>query len=565
MDTLELVLPEISKQSKSVVEKSNFESQLTDLILRFVQIDTDINGALTLAQTAMREALLTADRHLENLALIVEAICFYNTSNRLHAYQALSRALAQREADAPYHVRALFHLGKIRAEMANFLSSIEIFQQAHRIAVRFADFEGEGWALLGLSMVYSELEMFSRAHDQLQELSELYKDTPYTYLYDWVVIWKEQNYLNWMLNEPDTIPIAQLQVKMEGAVSRLQVIIERASRSQNDLLQGYSLELCARIYLATKQFSHASQLFYELLYLARQLPNNRLEISALYGLGETYLRQEAYTIAVDYLSQAHQTNSELQNQRIQTAIYLGLSKVYEAHANPIEALVYYKKFQQAEREYLSYLFHQHLQVVALEFEIEKNKQQAELFHLRTEELKRKNEALERKAANLQKEAHIDALTGLANRRLIDRKLHDWIESPQTINLLIIAIDIDHFKQVNDQFSHPVGDFVLQEIANLLRRSSRPNDLLGRYGGDELIIVCRNIDPLYTYKICERVRSAIQNHAWQTIAPFLKVTASLGYTLISPPTTAKEGIALADKQLYIAKQNGRNQVSPMGTI
>ncbi|HUN21762.1 MAG TPA: GGDEF domain-containing protein [Anaerolineales bacterium] len=565
MDTLELEFSDAGTRDKSAGERQDFESQLTDLILHFAQIDSDINGALTLAQTAMREALLTANRNLENLALIVEAICFYNTSNRLHAYQALSRALAQREADAPFHVRALFYLGKIRAEMANFLSSIEIFQQAHSIAVRFADFEGEGLALLGLSMAYSELEMYSRAHEQLEELSELYHDTPYVYLYDWILFWKEQNYLTWVLNEPDIVPLAQLHVKMESAILRLRMLIERAKRNQNHLLHGQALELYARVYLATKQFSHASQLFYEMLYLARQLPNNRLETGALYGLGETYLHQEAYTIAVDYLSQAHQTNGELQNQRIQTAIYFGLSKVYEAHANPIEALAYYKKFQQNERDYLAHLFHQHLQVVALEFEIEKNKQQAELFHLRTEELKRKNEALERKAASLQKEAHIDALTGLANRRLIDRKLHDWVESPQTMNLLVIAIDIDHFKQINDSFSHPVGDSVLQETANLLRRSSRPNDLLGRYGGDELIIVCRNIDPLYAHKICERVRSAIQNHAWQTIAPFLKVTASLGYSLISPPTTAKEGIAQADKQLYLAKQNGRNQVSPMGII
>ncbi len=153
----------------------------------------------------------------------------------------------------------------------------------------------------------------------------------------------------------------------------------------------------------------------------------------------------------------------------------------------------------------------------------------------------------------------DQLTGLHNRRYFDNHLK--IESQKVkryaSHLCLIIIDIDHFKSINDQYGHQVGDSVLIEFSSLLKNIIRETDILSRWGGEEFIILLPETTLESSLLIAEKIRLAISNHSFQDIG---NLTASFGVSEINPNSiTNREAIHAADKALYTAKKQGRNLV------
>ncbi|MGB5919320.1 diguanylate cyclase [Arcobacter sp.] len=172
---------------------------------------------------------------------------------------------------------------------------------------------------------------------------------------------------------------------------------------------------------------------------------------------------------------------------------------------------------------------------------------------RTKELILKNEEL-----------HIlsitDKLTGLYNRVQLDKTLH--IEVSKSLNsqndFCIIIIDIDFFKRVNDNYGHQIGDDVLVETANTLKNSIRKSDILGRWGGEEFLIICPQLKIEDAVIIGNKLKEAVEKHNFSTYPK--NVTISLGLAdFYKGITKSEEILANADKALYEAKTNGRNQV------
>jgi diguanylate cyclase (GGDEF)-like protein len=131
-------------------------------------------------------------------------------------------------------------------------------------------------------------------------------------------------------------------------------------------------------------------------------------------------------------------------------------------------------------------------------------------------------------------------------------------------LSVVILDLDHFKKVNDQWGHPTGDLVLKTAAQVLRQNIRECDSLGRYGGEEFIIIIPNADQAEAQKIIERCRIALaQTNILSESQVLINVTASFGVVnvthsieqMIEPYTLIKT----ADEALYIAKHNGRNRI------
>jgi len=156
---------------------------------------------------------------------------------------------------------------------------------------------------------------------------------------------------------------------------------------------------------------------------------------------------------------------------------------------------------------------------------------------------------------IQKVTH-DKLTGAFNREFLDNSIHDIIREIEPNHLGVIMCDIDYFKRVNDTFGHNRGDEVLKEFAATVQRSIRNEDYLIRWGGEEFIVLVKvdTIGSLQT--IAEHIRSAVQNTYFEEVE---KITASLGVTLFQENETILACIAKADKALYAAKANGRNQI------
>nr|WP_263323416.1 GGDEF domain-containing protein [Neobacillus sp. Marseille-Q6967] len=157
-----------------------------------------------------------------------------------------------------------------------------------------------------------------------------------------------------------------------------------------------------------------------------------------------------------------------------------------------------------------------------------------------------------------KHAFIDSLTGIANRLRIDQ----WLEKKlsglkeKQGHFSIIFFDIDHFKDVNDQFGHKVGDEVLAELAKLVKEQLSHQESFGRWGGEEFIIISNTIGE-ETRKLAEHLRKAVESHDFKGAG---KITGSFGVTHAHPGDTIDSLLNRVDKGLYQSKDRGRNTIS-----
>lgn len=175
-------------------------------------------------------------------------------------------------------------------------------------------------------------------------------------------------------------------------------------------------------------------------------------------------------------------------------------------------------------------------------------------------LKRQEETLAKLNAKLKKvqsEARLDALTSLANRR----SLSEFLDNLGDQSALLMVLDIDHFKKINDTYGHLIGDKVLVHVAKVFRESTRDSDLVARYGGEEFCIIMEPMPQEDAEKTANMIRTAV------TVRPVLyddnhqsiKITISVGVALRQPGESIKHWLARGDEALYRAKNGGRNRV------
>jgi len=152
----------------------------------------------------------------------------------------------------------------------------------------------------------------------------------------------------------------------------------------------------------------------------------------------------------------------------------------------------------------------------------------------------------------------DILTKLNNRVTLDKVLEEayYNVNRYDTQYSLILIDIDHFKNVNDEFGHIIGDVVLREFAAVLKKDVRKSDTLGRWGGEEFLIICANTDKEGASRLGEKLRENIENFEFTKVN---KKTASFGVTSFNTYQSVVDVLDNADKALYKAKNQGRNQV------
>lgn len=162
---------------------------------------------------------------------------------------------------------------------------------------------------------------------------------------------------------------------------------------------------------------------------------------------------------------------------------------------------------------------------------------------------------------LRRDVQTDPLTGLHNRRGLDLAVELWRGEQRPFAL--VALDIDHFKRINDTHGHDVGDRVLQELARLMGESSRENDVLCRVGGEEFLMLLPNASVEVAAQVAERFRALVER---TPIEPVGRITVSLGVAHWPQDGSGIDKVLkCADEMLYHAKQCGRNRVETTCTL
>lgn len=177
---------------------------------------------------------------------------------------------------------------------------------------------------------------------------------------------------------------------------------------------------------------------------------------------------------------------------------------------------------------------------------------------RTKKLYEANEQLTEKNQELYMLSTTDQLTGLYNRRYVEERIHEALRQEPgdgSTPVSILMLDIDHFKSINDQFGHDVGDKVIVNVSGSIRKSVRSVDIPGRWGGEEFIVLCMS-DLEGAVSNAEKLGNII---AEQDNSPVGQVTVSIGVTSLLSQDTVDSLLTRVDKALYQAKNSGRNQI------
>lgn len=184
----------------------------------------------------------------------------------------------------------------------------------------------------------------------------------------------------------------------------------------------------------------------------------------------------------------------------------------------------------------------------------------EVYHRsQIQDLDRSLKHLELEQKSLRRQLDQDALTGVSSRTSLLHELQDSIERASKTGqpLVVIMADLDHFKAINDRHGHLVGDRVLKEVAARIKAAIREFDLVGRYGGEEFVILLENTSTHTALQIAERIRVRIGSEPIHIAAEDMQITISQGLALCGQGDDSQSILSRADQAMYRAKQAGRN--------
>ncbi|MBM5571640.1 MULTISPECIES: GGDEF domain-containing protein [Deefgea] len=311
--------------------------------------------------------------------------------------------------------------------------------------------------------------------------------------------------------------------------------------------------------LALTSFNQALKINAEAGFLWGQTLN-------LLGLGRLKVSlQDAQGAEAD-LQQALHYATQFNGLGLLQQIHHQLYQIYEARGDYVHAMMhhigfhdhYMKLQQQLTASKLSAVDARRLSLIEMKLKLLASE-------LEVTQLKQQRHQESGRMLALESAAYRDALTGVYNRRALEERLPILIQSAQQNqeSLWAIMIDFDHFKRVNDHFSHHIGDVVLRNGCAALSKLTRERDMLARYGGEEFVLIVTQVDATMIGKIAERMRRVIEQLPWQEVHAGLEVTISLGGAPWLPGQTCEQLMSRADQALYAAKGAGRNCVRFMG--
>jgi len=297
----------------------------------------------------------------------------------------------------------------------------------------------------------------------------------------------------------------------------------------------------------------------------RWAQNEEIPISVIefhVELGRLDKRNDDPNTALEHLHEALRDAQQLGSPLQQANVHHRLAQVYKANGDPEQALYHYEAFHRFDKQVFNEQSDQRVRALQIQHEVEQAQKQIESYRLENVSLHEEMEHRKVTEQELRKLAAQDPLTGVYNRQHVERQageiLKDAGQADETVGMILI--DLDGFKAVNDSYGHLIGDTVLRELTKRVQELIRANDILGRYGGDEFVVVLRDTSPEQCEAVAERIRRSIDE---RTLAPRQDISTTVSIGIVHRPAeAAMEASTLlqrADDALYAAKQAGKNRI------
>ncbi len=298
----------------------------------------------------------------------------------------------------------------------------------------------------------------------------------------------------------------------------------------------------------------ARSAFTQSLVHLQRAPNVSLKIDVLLNLSELAKRQGEAQSELERLNNALQLVDQEMAPADAYRVHKALADLYKARGEAERALEHFETFHGLQERVRREAELRKTKGLLLQFDVERLEFEREMYRLKHVELARAYAQLEEVSVR-------DPLTNLHNRRFLAQQLAQEVERAKRYDrpLSLMLCDIDNFKQVNDTFSHAVGDEVLKAVADLLKSRTRTSDLKARFGGEELVAVFPETSLQDAVSLCEAMRRAAESYDWAGLHPDLRVTLSVGVAQLRPEDTPDSLLRVADDRMYEAKKAGKNRV------
>ena len=458
-----------------------------------------------------------------------QAFCYKNLGQYGEALAAGLRGLElAQKAGLSYYVAALnCLLGSVYSRLGDFTSSINCNLKGLTILQDHPDRELESMLKNCLGRVYFSMGNLPEAYKYSQASLELAPEG------DLVIEANALNNIAFILHQ-----MGQNEQALEYS---LQSVV-KFDRGNHLIGKSEALDTLGSIYLALGQVDRAMDAHRAGLELARDGQNRGQELNNLFGIARLQRRngelQAALQTLLDSLAIAQAIGSKQEEAHANEQ----LAEISKQQGDYPAALHYFEAFHSISIDLRDEKAERRLQQMQVQYEVESIRKQADQYR----EL-----------------ASTDALTGLLNRRrffeLAEQSFHTAQANRRPLG--VIMLDIDLFKNINDLHGHTFGDTVLAEVASRLRRSLRPDDWAGRYGGDEFVVVLHDTNYEMARAIARRCRQTIIREAITLGAARQEINISLGAACYdgSQELTLVELVDRADQALLQAKQAGRNRV------
>ena len=479
--------------------------------------------------------------------------------------------------------RAYRWLGNVNMQQSDVKASLRYYKMAFEQVSKIGDNFQATMTLNNIATVYMLAEQWNKANTYLERALDLYVSNNYDNSLFEAILYSNSSATFFALGER-----AKATLYMEQA-------LEEADQTGSSRIKLSTLADLSIQYANIGHTKQALAMAQRCVEVSQESGNtDHMLVNCYEALATAYLAKKNYPEAISYANKVLDKLEDSENAEIvwEMDILSKLVEAYEATGDYQQALNYMKRESLVRQTFYRETYSDEILGEKSALERQLNSREVELLQAKNElqhitlKEQRSREILyvtlfgilayfslrgilrlRRANAELKNQNSTDSLTGAFNRRFLEGWRQTLSTEQDDYKYLISVIDIDHFKQFNDQFGHEAGDLVLTETVRVLQTNLRKDDLLVRWGGEEFILIMPLTNEEKVTDTLERLRASIEQHTVHYQQNQFKITISLGATVSDSAQLKSQWetvFAQADTQLYQAKRSGRNQYSVYGT-